>query len=130
MAHRFLAINVLAGAVGVHGLRDMEPVGRGDADDIHGRVGQQFVVFGVGLGAVGLGGLLQPIAVGVAYRDDLDACAVDQPLDGGQMARAAPAHPDEPDADAVVGAHDASGRDERGVNSPPAVAAAACEDLR
>ena len=45
---RLLAIDVLAGANGVDGLRGVMAVGRGNAHRVNPRVGQQFLVVAVG----------------------------------------------------------------------------------
>jgi hypothetical protein len=114
VAHRLLAIDVLAGADGIQRLRHMETVGRGDADHVHLRVGQQFVVLEIGLGAGGFGGFLQPVAERIVHRHHLDRFAgLDEFLHDAQMAAAPAAYSDKTDTDAVVRPDDSGPGDER-----------------
>jgi hypothetical protein len=109
--HRLFTVHILARPDRVERLRDVEAVGRGDADDIHIRVGQQFHVLHVSLGAGRLGGFVQPIAVGVANRHNFELLAgLNQALHGAYMAGTAPANADEADAELVVSAQDAAAR--------------------
>jgi hypothetical protein len=114
VAHRFLAINILAGPDGIQRLRDMEPVRRGDANSINPRVRQQLTMFHVSLGAGRFGSLIQPVAVSVVHGHDLRILSrFNEPLHSSNMTAPAPAHPDEPDPDSVIGAEDAAARHER-----------------
>ena len=112
MAHRLLAVNVFARADGVQRLRNVQPVRRGDADDIHVRVRQQLLVLHVGFGAGGLSRLIQPVSVNVTDGHHLRLLpTLNQPPHRRDVARPAPADADEADADGIIGAEHASAGD-------------------
>src|ERR1035437_8306166 len=91
----------------------MQPVWCGNADRIDVRVRQQFLVLPVGLRPGGLGGLIQPVSVGITDGYDLSLRPrLNEPLHRRKVAGPAPANADEANADGVVGAMDAPASDE------------------
>ncbi len=101
-----LAIDVLAGLEGIHGLIAVQMVRRGDTDHVHRRVGQQLVIVHVRLAAVAFDPLLEPRPVHITGRDDLDGLfrLGLEPVQSLEMRPAPPAATDEPNPQPLVGA--------------------------
>ncbi|OQB98979.1 MAG: hypothetical protein BWX80_03871 [Candidatus Hydrogenedentes bacterium ADurb.Bin101] len=101
--HRLFAIDVLARRNGIQGLVAVDVVRRGDGDQVHGRVGQQFPVVHVSFRPVTFRRLVQPRPVHVAHGDNPDTLVmVLDMLEGFQVAVAAPAAADNTDAQHIV----------------------------
>src|ERR1035437_6885024 len=91
----------------------MQPVWCGNADRIDVRVRQQFLVLPVGLRPGGLGGLIQPVSVGITDGYDLSLRPrLNEPLHRRKVAGPATADADEANADGVIGAENAAAGDE------------------
>jgi len=105
MAERLLDVDVLARDGRVDNLLGMVMVRRGDHDDVHLLVGQEFVMAIVGLGVVGLRRLFQPGPIDITDGHDVQRrtllLEVEQRAD---QRVAAPAAADQPDADPLAGA--------------------------
>ena len=79
-------------------------VWRGDAHDVHARVGQQLAVIHVGLRAISFGGTLNAWPVHITDGNDLNRLVALrlQPMHVIQVITAAAADADEPDAEPLI----------------------------
>ena len=103
VGQRLFAIDVLAGLEGVDRLLGVQPIGRGDAHDVHGRVVQQLLVLHVHFGSAGgLAGRFQSWAVHIAHGHRLGDALGLQITDDLQMGLGAASRADKSDAEPLV----------------------------
>ncbi len=113
VAHRLLAIDILARANGIERLGNVQPVRRGNADHIHFRIREQLSVLRVNRRAGLPRGLLPAEPISVTHGHDVELIAPrDHALDHVDMAAAAAAHPDEAHSQTFVGADYVGARDQ------------------